>query len=110
MSYAVSLVLLFFAAVLEAGGDALMRRGIYSPTTGGRFLFFLAGCVVLATYGCTVNAPRWDFGRLLGVYVAFFFVVAQLIAYFTFGQRPSTSVVVGGLLIVSGGLIVSLGQ
>jgi drug/metabolite transporter superfamily protein YnfA len=110
MSYAVSLVLLFLAAVLEAAGDALMRLGIYSPTTGRRFVFFVVGCFVLATYGYTVNAPRWEFGRLLGVYVAFFFVVAQLIAYFTFGQRPSTSVVIGGLLIVSGGLIVSLGK
>ena len=110
MSYALSLALLFLAAVLEASGDALMRQGMYSPTTARRFLFVLAGCVVLATYGYTVNAPRWDFGRLLGVYVAFFFLLAQLIAYFTFGQRPSTSVVVGGLLIVSGGLIVSLGK
>jgi len=42
--------------------------------------------------------------------VAFFFLVAPLIAYFTFGQKPSTSTVVGGLLIPSGGLIVSLGK
>ena len=109
MSYAASLVLLFLAAILEAGGDALMRLGIYSPTSR-RFVFFLAGCLVLTTYGYTVNAPRWDFGRLLGVYVAFFFLVAQLIAYFTFGQRPSISTLVGGLLILSGGLIVSLGK
>jgi drug/metabolite transporter superfamily protein YnfA len=110
MSYAVSLVLLFLAAILEAGGDALMRLGIYSPTNLRRFVFFLMGGLVLTTYGYTVNAPRWDFGRVLGVYVAFFFLVAQLIAYFTFGQRPSTSTLVGGLLILSGGLIVSLGK
>jgi hypothetical protein len=51
MSYAVSLVLLFLAAILEAGGDALMRLGIYSPTTQRRFVFFLVGCLVLTTYG-----------------------------------------------------------
>jgi drug/metabolite transporter superfamily protein YnfA len=110
MNYAVSLVLLFLAAVLEVGGDALVRVGIYSPAAARRFLFFLAGGLVLTTYGYTVNAPRWHFGRLLGVYVAFFFLVAQLIAYFTFNQKPSTYTVVGGLLILSGGLIVSLGK
>jgi len=66
MSYAVSLVLLFLAAVLEAGGDALMRLGIYRPATARRFLFFLAGGLVLTTYDYTVNAPNWDFGRLFG--------------------------------------------
>jgi drug/metabolite transporter superfamily protein YnfA len=104
------LILLFLAAVLEAGGDALMRLGIYSPTTARRFLFFLAGCLILTTYGYTVNAPRWNFGRLLGVHVVFFFLVAQLIPYFTFNQEPSTSTLVGGFLILSGGLIVSLGK
>jgi len=103
------LVRLFLAAGLEVGDDALMRLGIYSPTMR-RFLSLLAGCLVLTTYGYTANAPRWDFGRLLAVYVAFFFLVAQLIAYFTFDQKPSTSTVVGGLLILSGGRIDSLGK
>jgi len=40
MSYAVSLVLLFLAAVLEAGGDALMRLGIYRPATARVFFSF----------------------------------------------------------------------
>jgi drug/metabolite transporter (DMT)-like permease len=51
-----------------------------------------------------------NFGRLLGVYVACFFVVAQVIAWLAFAQKPSTSVLLGGLFIIAGGLIVSLGK
>ena len=32
--------------------------------------------VVLFTYGLTVNAPPWNFGKLLGLYVVFFFIIA----------------------------------
>jgi drug/metabolite transporter superfamily protein YnfA len=108
MGYGPAMVLLFTAALLEAGGDALMRAGIHSTGFGRRSLFFLAGCVVLAAYGYTVNAPRWDFGRLLGVYVAFFFVTAQLIAWLGLGQKPTMGIMCGGALIVAGGLVVSL--
>ena len=110
MRYGISMLLLFLAAVLEAGGDSLMRSGIHSTTVVRRSLFLLAGSLGLTAYGYTVNAPPWDFGRLLGVYVAFFFVVAQLIAWLAFAQKPSTSVLSGGVLIIVGGLIVSLGR
>ena len=67
----------------------------------------LAGTVVLALYGSTVNVPRWDFGRLLGVYVALFFLAAQLLAKIRFGQSPTLPIYVGGLLIVTGGLVIT---
>lgn len=108
MPYGVAMVLLFLAALLEAGGDALMRAGMHSSALGRRSLFLLAGCGVLAAYGYTVNTPPWNFGRLLGVYVAFFFVISQAIAWVGFGQRPSTGILCGGALIVAGGLVVSL--
>ncbi len=65
---------------------------------------------LLFAYGCMVNSPPWDFGRLLGVYVVFFFVVAQAIAWLAFGQRPDGRLMLGGALIVIGGLIVSGAQ
>jgi len=55
-----------------------------------------------------VNVPQWDFGRVLGVYVVFFFVAAQLVAKVRFNQPMTLPVRVGGLLIVAGGLVVSL--
>jgi drug/metabolite transporter superfamily protein YnfA len=108
MGYAEAMGLLFLAAVLEAGGDGLMRAGMQTSTHSLRPLFLLAGCLVLTAYGYTVNAPHWDFGRLLGVYVACFFVVSQAVAWLGFGQKPTTGILCGGVLIVAGGLIVSL--
>ena len=99
MPYATVLTILVAAAVLEAGGDAL----------AGRAAFLLAGAGILFAYGYVVNAPPWDFGRLLGVYVAFFFVIAQAISWIGFGHKPSASVILGGAFIVLGGYIVSRG-
>ena len=107
MRYSLAMVVLLCAAVLEAGGDALIRVGLRGPSLMRTVLFFFLGGLVLTLYGYTVNAPPWDFGRLLGVYVAFFFVVAQLISWLGFGQRPTTLVLLGGALIVVGGCIVS---
>ena len=109
MPYATVLTILVAAAVLEAGGDALVRAGLYSTNAAARAGFLLAGAAILFIYGYVVNAPPWDFGRLLGVYVAFFFVIAQGISWIGFGHKPSASVLFGGAFIVLGGYIVSRG-
>lgn len=51
--------------------------------------------------------PKWDFGRLLGVYIAVFFVVSQLIAHFFFDERIRKPMLVGGALIIAGGLVMT---
>ncbi len=107
MSRTTAILVLFLAAVLEAGGDAIVRTGIHASGTT-KVLLMLAGAVVLFAYGYSVNAPAWDFGKLLGIYVVFFFVVAQIINYFAFKQAPSMAVLIGGLLIVSGGAVIAL--
>jgi small multidrug resistance family-3 protein len=103
----VTLLVLFTAALLEAGGDAIVRSGLHSSTSLTRMILFAVGALVLFSYGYVVNAPPWDFGRLLGIYVVFFFVVAQLISWIVFHQRPSTGVLIGGAFIVVGGVIIS---
>jgi drug/metabolite transporter superfamily protein YnfA len=102
-----ALAVLFLAALLEAGGDALVRTGQRAPTSLNKTVFFAIGAVVLFSYGYVVNSPAWDFGRLLGIYVVFFFVVAQLISWLVFHQPPTMAVLVGGALIVAGGLVIS---
>ena len=104
------MVVLFCAACLEAGGDALVRMGLRSGTQSRTVMFFVIGGLVLTLYGYAVNAPPWDFGRLLGVYVAFFFVVAQAISWLAFGQKPTPMILVGGTLIFIGGCVVSLAK
>jgi small multidrug resistance family-3 protein len=106
MSVPFACALLLLAAVLEAGGDALIRFGLFGA--GKRAAFLGAGAIVLLAYGITVNAPPWDFGKLLGVYVTLFFVVAQVINLVAFGVRPGLPVIVGGTLIVAGGLVITL--
>ena len=100
---------LLLAAVLEAGGDALVRYGL--RTSGSlkvRILSFALGALVLFAYSLSVNAPKWDFGRLLGVYIALFFVVAQVMAVLIFKETLKLPTLVGGALIVAGGLVLTL--
>ncbi len=110
MRYSFAMGILLCAAFVEAAGDALMRVGLRSPTHTRAALFFVLGGLVLGLYGYLVNAPPWDFGRLIGVYVAFFFVVAQLISWLGFGQKPTPMILLGGALIVMGGCVVSLAK
>jgi small multidrug resistance family-3 protein len=80
MSRITGIAVLLLAALLEAGGDALMRVGLYKHLPGQRALFFALAAGGLFAYGWTVNAPPpWDFGKLIGIYVVFFFLIAQLI-------------------------------
>jgi len=101
----VTIIYLTLAAVLEVSGDFLMRMGL-----GGRRWGFVAGALVLAGYGLLVNQPAWGFGRTLGLYIAVFFIVSQLIAFFAGGERPSPSLWLGGALIILGGLIIYAGR
>ena len=98
---------LSLAAFLEVSGDACFQSGLYQATGATRGMWFLAGAAVLATYGFFVNLPQWDFGKLLGVYVALFFVVAQIVAKLRFQQTPTLPIYAGGALIVAGGLVIT---
>jgi drug/metabolite transporter superfamily protein YnfA len=105
MGYGAAPFLLLMAALLEAGGDALIRVGL--QTSARRAAFLAAGGLLLFGYGCLVNAPPWNFGRSLGVYVVLFFLTAQAIDWLAFGQIPTRGIWLGGLFIVIGGVIVS---
>jgi len=101
------LLVLTLAACLESGGDALARAGLHGHALSIRLGFFAAAAAVLFIYGVTVNLPPWDFGKLLGVYVALFFVVAQIINRFAFGVAPTLPILCGGALIIAGGLLMT---
>ena len=110
MNRAATLLVLLLAALLEVCGDAVVRTALHRPSGILRLVLFAVGALVLFSYGYTVNAPPWSFGRLLGLYVVFFFVIAQLISWLGFGQRPSLAVLSGGLLIVCGGIVIAAFQ
>lgn len=100
-------VLLLIAAMLEVLGDSFFQSALHRSAGLPRVMFIVVGALVLVLYGTTVNLPRWDFGKLLGVYVALFFICAQIVAKLRFHQATTLPVRLGGLLIVSGGLIIS---
>ncbi|MGB8013234.1 MAG: hypothetical protein WCF68_16610 [Terriglobales bacterium] len=104
-----ALFLLAIAAFLEAYGDSCFQSALYRASGMSRTLAFVGGALSLAAYGLVVNAPRWEFGKLLGVYVVLFFLLAQIVARVRFGQIPTLPILIGGALICVGGLIVSLG-
>jgi small multidrug resistance family-3 protein len=110
MGNALWMLLLMLAASLEAGGDALVRKGLHGAALPTRLTFLASGAVVLFTYGVVVNLPPWDFGRLLGVYVALFFLVAQIINWLVFGVAPAPRILVGGLLIIAGATVITFWQ
>jgi drug/metabolite transporter superfamily protein YnfA len=96
-------IVLTFAAGLEVGGDALVRIGL-----GGRAAAMAAGAVTLFAYGILVNKSGLDFNRLMGVYIAIFFVVSQVISFIVFKQIPDDRILLGGGFIVAGGLLIML--
>ena len=95
------------AALLEVYGDSFFQVAFYRSSGFGRVLALVAGVAVLAAYGSVVNVPRWDFGKLLGIYVALFFVMAQVVARVRFGQSPTPPIYAGGALIVAGGMVMA---
>ena len=84
------IAVLSLAAFLEAYGDSFFQVELLS------FIGTRAGDSPLwpapqfwRPYGSVVNVPRWDFGKLLGVYVVLFFLMAQLLNKLRFGQSPT---------------------
>jgi len=94
------------AATLEVAGDAIIRRGL----RGSKLAIALAGCVVLAAYGLLVNTLKWDFSRLLGVYVGFFAFVSVLVGRFLFQEKVPTSTWFGLSFIMVGCFVVQFGH
>ena len=94
------------AAVLEVGGDAVIRKGL----KGSGWWFILIGCIMLASYGVAVNLVNWDFSKLLGVYVAVFAVVSVLAGRLLFQEKVPLTTWLGVGIIVVGGLVIQFGQ
>ena len=86
----------------------MVRKALHSNAPWARLGLLAAGALVLFGYGYTVNAPAWDFGKLLGLYVVFFFIIAQLMSWVVFNQPPTMAVLVGGALITAGGCVIAV--
>jgi drug/metabolite transporter superfamily protein YnfA len=94
------------AACLEMAGDAIVRRGL----RGGGLVCILGGGLALACYGLLVNSVRWDFSKLIGVYVGFFALASVLCGRFILRENVPASTWVGLAVIIAGGLIIQFGK
>ncbi len=104
------LVFLLIATTLEVSGDAIVRMAIYDHAGPARFALFLAGAVLLLGYGSALNLAPFDFGRVVGLYIATLFVVWQVINFVAFRSLPTMPILVGGGLVVVGGAIITFWQ
>ncbi|MGO9108477.1 MAG: hypothetical protein ACLP9L_04525 [Thermoguttaceae bacterium] len=104
MPYLIWLVFVV-AAILEVSGDALIRKGL----RGNGWAIIAAGCATLAFYGVVVNLVKWDFSKLLGIYVAFFATVSVLWGLLIFREAVPASTWLGLAFIVVGGLVIQFG-
>ena len=94
------------AALLEISGDALIRKGLRSSG----LLFIAIGIITLGCYGLIVNSVKWDFSKLMGVYIGVFAIISILFGRFVFKESVQSSTWVGVIVIVLGGLIIQFGQ
>ena len=101
-------IVLALAAYLEVQGDACFQSGLHHSSGAKQIGWFALGTAVLACYSLFLNSSKIDFGKLLGIYVVLFFLVAQIIAKLQFHQSPSKPIYVGGAFIAIGGLIMAL--
>ena len=99
-------IIFIAAAVLEVGGDAVVRKGL----RGNLPWYLISGFTMLGCYGVVVNTVRWDFSRLLGIYVAVFAVVSVLTGRFVFKESIPVTTWVGLAIIVIGGAVIQAGQ
>ena len=94
------------AAMLEVGGDAVVRQGLRRSNLA----IILLGCVTLGAYGVLVNTVRWDFSKLLGVYVAVFALVSIVSGRFVFKEDVPVTTWIGLVVIICGGMIIQFGK
>jgi len=94
------------SAVLEVGGDALIRAGLRAE----RVALVIAGFLILGSYGVLLNTMTWDFTRLLGTYVAVFALASALFGCLAFHEIPPATTWLGLALVLAGAAVMQLGK
>src|SRR6266436_6845960 len=102
-----ALAFLLIATTLEVSGDAVVRIAIYNNVGVTRLGLMLAGAALLFGYGFSLNLAPVEFRQVVGLYIATLFVIWQMINFLVFRTTPTLPILVGGILIVLGGFIVT---
>jgi hypothetical protein len=102
--------ILIVATALESFGDATIRIGLFNRSGAVQAATLLGGAILLFGYGALLNFAPVPFERVVGLYIATLFCVWQIVSFVAFRSLPSPQIMVGGLLIITGGLIVTFWQ
>ena len=97
-----NLIFLLLAITVEIIGDASVRIGLRAHKP----LNFFLGAALVICYSILVSFPTWNFSRTMGVYIAVFFIISQIVAAVMLHETIRLPVIVGGILIVSGGAVI----
>jgi hypothetical protein len=107
MKHLIVFACLVVATTAESFGDATIRIGLFERTGSARLATILGGAILLLVYGLMLNLAPLPFARIVGFYIATLFLVWQAVTFLTFRTAPGAPILVGGVLIVAGGLVVS---
>ena len=102
-----AVVLLLAATILEVSGDAVVRTALFSHVGLMRIGLFSTGAALLLGYGTLLNLAPFEFGQVVGLYLATLFVVWQVVNFMAFRTLPTLPIVVGGALVIAGGAIIT---
>ncbi len=101
----IELAVMVGAALLEVGGDALIRKG----WRAGGLAFVFVGFCVLGSYGILLTSLEVDFSKLLGAYAGLFALVSVLVGWLVFRERIATQTWIGLCVLLLGSIIMQLG-
>ncbi len=109
MTIVQAILLLVVATAVEVSGDAVVRMALYDHPglTPARIALFLLGAALVFGYSVFLNLAPFEFGEVVGLYIATLFIVWQIINFAFFRTLPTVPILTGGALIVAGGAIVS---
>ena len=102
-----TLAFIIAATIFEAIGDAVMRIALHYHVMRSRIFLFALATLLLAMYGASLNLAPVEFAEATGIYIASLFVAFQVANYLFFHTKPSAAVLVGGVLIVTGAIVVA---
>ena len=102
-----AVVLLLAATILEVSGDAVVRIALFNHVGLIRIGLFATGAALLLGYGTLLNLAPFEFGQVVGLYLATLFVVWQVVNFIAFRTLPTLPIVVGGALVIAGGAIIT---
>src|SRR5215470_20071151 len=94
------------ATIFEASGDAVIRLSLHGASVPLRIGLFIAGSVLLALYGTSLNLAPVDFAAVTGLYLATLVVAFQTANYVFFHTVPTPPVLGGVDLVITGGLVI----